>query len=158
MKSLSDIMESTKKETLYVSRDMLNGDDFVKWAKSQGFKNILDPDDLHVTIAFSRTDVLWSKITPLDTNIIIADDKSKRKVSKLGDEGAVVLMFNSYALKDRWTYYREKGCSWDYDDYHSHISITYKDSDIDLSKVTPYAGKIELGPEIMKKLDLNLEG
>lgn len=150
---IQKIRRGKLKEPLYVSRDLLNADEFVDWAKSKGFKNILKPEDIHITIAFSREEVDKSKLEPSLKNIKISG--GKRTVSKLGDDGAIVLKFESAILHNRWKYFVENGCSWDYPTYQPHISITYDGTDLNLNKIEPYYGKLHFGPEIMKKLDLD---
>lgn len=49
--------------TLYVCRKLLNADEVLAWARSQGFKDLLSADDLHVTIAYSRTRIDWMQIS-----------------------------------------------------------------------------------------------
>ena len=140
-------------KTLYVHRSLINAEHFIKWAKDQGFEKTLDPEDLHVTIAFSKKEVDWSKWEPKNNNITVTG--WERKVGPLGDEGAVVLHFESPSLQDRWKEFKDGGCSWDWDGYKPHVSITYKGNDIDLSKVNPYNGPLIFGPEEFKEVDLN---
>lgn len=141
------------KKTLYVYRPLLNGKDFFKWAKKQGFKNILEPKDLHVTIAFSKKDVDWSKIEPKTNSLKISG--GNRVVAPLGNEGAIVLKFQSQKLSENWQYYINKGASWDWESYQPHISITYDGSDLPLNKIKPFSGELIFGPEKMKELDLD---
>jgi hypothetical protein len=49
-------------KTLYVKRPVNNARQIIAWSKSAGFEKTLLPDDLHVTIAFSKTEVDWKKI------------------------------------------------------------------------------------------------
>ena len=46
-------------KTLYVHRPLKNADEVRAWAKDAGFKNTLEPDDLHVTVAFSKDPLDW---------------------------------------------------------------------------------------------------
>jgi len=46
------------KKTLYVDRKLINGDEFIEWANSQGFTKTLEPNDLHATIAFSKKNLI----------------------------------------------------------------------------------------------------
>ncbi|MNN83453.1 hypothetical protein D3C81_2004930 [compost metagenome] len=75
-----------------------------------------------------------------------------RLVEPQGSEGAVVLLFNSSELAWRHMQIREAGASWDYEEYQPHVTITYAAGDLDLSKIEPYRGKIEFGPEIFEDL------
>lgn len=141
------------KKTLYVNRPLLNVDEFVSWAKNAGFKNTLKEKDFHATIAFSKKAVNWDVFHPQNNKITISG--GKRTVSPLGDEGAVVLKFESTELYKRWKEFLTGGCSWDYDSYQPHVSITYDGSSIDLKKIEPYNGKLIFGPEVFKEVDLN---
>lgn len=143
--------------TLYVSRKLLNGAEFLRWAKSQGFESTLDADDLHVTVAFSRTPVDWMKAgeswaSGKDGTLTVAPGGA-RLVEPLGDKGAIVLLFNSSELSWRHeAIRRDAGASWDWDSYQPHVSITYAGSDVDLSKVEPYRGELRFGPEIFEEV------
>ena len=140
-------------KTLYVSRKVVNGEVLLDWAKNQGFKNLLEPSDLHVTIAFSRKAVDWSQFEPRKTKLSMNILRSE--VKALGGEGAVVVKFNSKILSNRWKDFIDGGCSWDFDGYQSHVSFTYDGTDLDLSKVEPFKGELEFGHEIFKEVDLN---
>jgi hypothetical protein len=143
------------KKTLYVHRKLINGDEFIDWAKSQGFTKTLEPNDLHATIAFSKKELDWNNLTPEHFLNKVRIKGGKRSVVPLGNEGAIVLKFESPMLTREWNYYISNGASWDWESYQPHVSITYKDPDVDLSKVTPYKGELLFGPHVMKELDLN---
>lgn len=141
---------------LYVQRKVTNGADILAWAKAQGFETTVPADDLHVTIAYSRQALDWMKISGdwgsrQDGGMTVAPGGA-RLVEPLGGEGAVVLLFNSSELAWRHMQIREAGASWDYEEYQPHVTITYAAGDLDLSKVEPYRGKIEFGPEIFEDL------
>ncbi len=141
---------------LYVQRKVTNGADIMAWAKAQGFETTVPADDLHVTIAYSRQALDWMKVggdwgSRQDGGLTVAPGGA-RLVEPLGSEGAVVLLFNSSELAWRHMQIREAGASWDYEEYQPHVTITYAAGDLDLSKVEPYRGKIEFGPEIFKDL------
>lgn len=142
-------------ETLYVNRPLENGEQFYKWAKSQRFTHILDPKDFHVTIAYSKKKVDWSKLVPQKNNINIKG--GERVIKPLGNEGAVVLKFESNILTKRWKQIIDAGGSWDWESYQPHITISYNGSKLDLNKVEIYDQPIILGPEEFKKLDENWE-
>ena len=139
-----------EKRTLYVRRPVLNAAVITEWAKAQGFKTTLPPEDMHVTVCFSKRRVDWSKFAQQAFTLLIAGDE--RTVSPLGGEGAVVLKFNSQRLQVRHQEFLRGGASWDYDSYHPHVTITYDAGDVDLSNVVPYAGLIELGGEVFDEV------
>jgi hypothetical protein len=140
-------IERGEKKSLYVRRDLLNAAEFIDWAKSCGFKTTLPADDIHVTVLFSKAKVDWNELTDSFDNLYIADD-GKRTVEPLGDQGAVVLKFNSGDLSQRHDEFIDDfGASHDYDSYKPHVTITYDGSGVDLDKVDPFTGTLEFGPE-----------
>lgn len=133
-------------QTLYVSRKVVNASEILAWAKSQGFKHTLAADDLHVTIAFSRAPVDWMKAgEPWSAQIEIPAG-GPRAVERFGD--AVVLAFSSREVAWRHEDIKEIGATWDHPEYQPHITISYDPKSPTLSQITPYQGRIVLGPEI----------
>lgn len=139
---------------LYVRRDVLNGAEIAAWAKSQGFETTVP--DMHITIAFSRQPVDWMKAgaewadSP-DGKMTIAAG-GPRMMERFGD--AIVLLVASSRLSWRHEEIKQVGASWDHPEYNPHVTITYAAPDgLDLSKVEPFRGAIELGPEIFEPLD-----
>lgn len=138
--------------TLYVCRPVLNAADILAWAKAQGFASTLDADDLHVTVALSRTPVDWMAADAMTSETVKVDAGGPRLVEKFNG-GAVVLLFKSWELAWRWRDFKDIGASWDWPDYQPHITLTYDAGDVDLSKVEPYQGEIVLGPERFAEVD-----
>ena len=141
--------------SLYVSRKVINGGEIIEWAKSQGFESTVPAADLHVTVANSRNPVDWMKVGESWSG----DGKGQLKIAPGGarlidkfGEGAVVLLFNSSELAWRHVSIVEAGASWDWPDYQPHITFTYEPGSVDIDKVEPYRGAIELGPEIFEEL------
>lgn len=130
-------------QSLYVNRPLLNTDDLLDWATAQGFPSSLNPDDLHVTICYSKLPVDWTAIKqdPTSLNVGLEGD---RRVSRFGD--AIVLQFESKALQSRWQMFQDIGASWDYDEYRPHLTISY-DPNFNVTDVEPYTGPIHLGGE-----------
>lgn len=143
--------KQTAPKPLYASRPVQNASAIIAWAKSQGFESTLPAGDMHVTVAYSSKPMQGDTV-PVTSNAV-AVDGGKRTVEPLGDEGAVVLKFASPELQSRWKQYRDAGASWDYEGYTPHVTITYKGAGVDLSKVTPYEGPIDLGPEKQEVLN-----
>jgi hypothetical protein len=139
------------RQPTYASRPVSNASDILAWARSQGFKSALPAEELHVTVAFSREPMDASEVPAAEQSMVSAG--GKRTVEPLGDEGAIVLKFESAPLQQRWKQYRDAGASWDYDSYQPHITITYDGEGVDLSKVKPYTGAIVLGPETTEPLN-----
>jgi hypothetical protein len=74
-------------------------------------------------------------------------------IQKLGDKGAAVLSFASNDLRWRHESICAAGASWDFAQYEPHVTISYKTDGMDLGKVEPYTGAIELGPELFEEVD-----
>lgn len=138
-------------QTLFVKRPLVNADEFVAWAKSQGFKTTQDPKDLHITLAYSKTPLNWP--APAGGKITVPGTSQGRTVQPLGDKGAVVLKFASPELTKRWQSLKDAGAAWDYEGFQPHVTVSWKADGVDLSGVTPYAGPLVFGPEVFKPVN-----
>lgn len=144
--------------TLIVKRPVTNGDELIRWAKSQGFATTLDADDLHVTIMYSRTPLDWMKVDEPwnqepDGTMTIAPG-SARLVEQLGDKGAIVLLFNSSRLSWRHEDLTRAGAKHSYPDFQPHITISYQPPEgFDVAAVEPFRGALKLGPEFFGEID-----
>lgn len=139
-------MTKDKDPGLYVYRDVLNAVEILKWASERGITNLLDASDLHVTVVYSKKAIPW---VPLKDKISVTKD-AWRTCQSLGDKGAVVGMFEAAQLQDRWKQACEAGATWDYPEYHPHVTFSYDSSVVPL--VVPDCG-IQLGPEKAEALD-----
>lgn len=135
--------------SLYLRRDLVNADEFRAWAAEQGFTGLVD--DLHVTVAYSRTPLDWMKVgNPWEATLELPEG-GPRAVVRF-DGGAIVLEFASSELRWRNEAVLEAGGSSSRPEYKPHVTITYENPDIDLSKVTPYRGRLVFGPEIFEEI------
>lgn len=159
-------LQDAAARTLYVSRKVLNAGAIIDWAKGQGFETTLPAEDLHVTVAYSKTPVDWMAVAQAWTNKpngnLTSSAGGPRLVEQFG-EGAIVLLFNNTELTWRHQDILDAGASWDFPEYQPHITFTYQPGSVDLDQVEPYRGVIELGPEIFEEItpswsdDLNEE-
>lgn len=137
--------------TLYLQRKLLNADQLVEWAKAKGCEKVLDPDEMHVTIAYSKDPVEWPDALLTDSLTAYGDE---RTVTGLGPNGdAVVLKFKHPQLTSRWDDMRVQGASWDFESYMPHITISYSGADQHLLNEEPYEGPLVLGPEIASEVN-----
>lgn len=146
-----DVVQDARPRTLYIQRKVLNPQDIIKWAKSQGFKTTLEPSDLHVTVCFSRQPVDWLKM-PLAYEDEIKVVGGPRLMERLGAD-AVVLLFNAPSLQWRHRELKEAGASWDHPEYQPHITISYNTEGMEIEKIEPYQGLIRLGPEVWEEVN-----
>lgn len=156
---MSELKKSDPK-TLYVSRKVLNADEILEWAQNQGFDNLVPADKLHVTVIASKAFVDWMALGnandwyPADQEFIVPEG-GPRLVEGLGTNKAPVLMFSSSPLCYRHEQAKQLGASWDFQAYQPHITISYEESRLDLSKVVSFKGEIKLGPELFEEFNDN---
>lgn len=145
--------------TLYARRDLLNGEAIAAWAKGQGFPVTLDPNDMHVTLAYSKQPVDWMKVGEdwngrEDGKLRIAPG-GVRLVEELGtdEKKAITLMFTSSALSWRHEQIKQAGASWDHEEYQPHVTFTWEGPEgIDLKTIEPYRGELVFGPEVFEEV------
>jgi hypothetical protein len=144
------IEESTSFPTLYVSRPVLNRDDIVAWAKSNGIESV--QDNLHTTICYSKTPV--SDVVGDNSKLELPP--ANRSLALFGEEkDCLVLKVQSPKLEERWNYFKGNGATWSWPDYQPHITISVGRSGLDLSKIQPYTGNIVYGPEEFDEVEEN---
>ena len=76
------LSDSPKLRTLYVHRPLLNAEEFISWAKGQGFLTTLTSENLHITLAHSRTELDWSLLVPDTSTIRVPAVLEKREESR----------------------------------------------------------------------------
>lgn len=148
-------MSTVVKAPLYVQRKLLNPTDLMIWALENKIKP-LPESYFHVTIAYSKRIVDWSKFTPDEKKLKI--NGGHREVKAFGpDSKSIVLVFESRYLQDRWEHYMDGGCSYDFPKYIPHVSITYDGlpSGLDLKSIVPYDGQLRFGHEEMDVIKEN---
>ena len=143
---------AAEKKTLYVSRPLKNAAEFIKWAKAQGFKTTEPASEMHVTIAYSETEVDWGEIPgPVTEELVVGG--GNRSVTSLGDDEAVVLKFTNEDLNSRDEEIKKAGASWNHPSYQPHVTITYEPGEVDVDDVEPYEGELVFGPERFKEVE-----
>lgn len=124
--------------SLYVSRPLLNAQQLHNWAVARGVKNVVPPEQMHVTQVYSRTPATLEPRT--DTLIV------KRQIKMLGDKGALVLSFASDALQARHAEAMAAGASHDYDGYQPHVTLSYDSAGMET--MAPPDFPLKFGPEV----------
>lgn len=148
------VRKAAKPRTLFASRPVENGQDLVDWAKAQGFPTALKPDDMHVTQAYSKEPLIWPEA---HDDAITVRSTDGRKVGLLGDQGAMVLHFDSPTLQARHEQLKTLGAKSDFPNFNPHVTISWQADGVDPAKVKPYDGPLVLGPERFKEVDPNWE-
>ena len=141
-----------KRAGVYVSRPVLNGDAWVKWAEKFGVPSPVEADKMHVTILASRKDV---KVRPqIGEHQVFT---TQGHVTKLGLEADVLVFAWScdWMLSDRHYTLREFGGTSDWPDYRPHITLSYSAKDFELpdEALAAMPPSFLLGPEIHAPFD-----
>lgn len=138
---------------LYVSRKVTNAAAIRKHYADQGVDNLIDADDMHVTITYSREPVNWMKMGAAWNSRLTVEEGGPRLSEAFGPSNdTAVLTFLSSDLSWRHDDMVEQGASWDWPEYQPHITIAY-DFTGQIDQVEPWTGEIVLGPEIFARID-----
>ena len=143
----------TKKEgpkTLYVNRPLVNAADVIAWAKEQGFASAQKPEDMHVTLCYSKEPFDWDHLEP-DVGIVTV--KGGPRAIQQFNKGAVVLELDSPDLTAEHQGFRGAGASYDFASYRPHITITWEGAPRDVSQIEPYQGDLVFGPQEFKPIN-----
>lgn len=155
--------DATTPRSLYVRRDVLNGEEILKHFEDQGVDTSdYDAADLHVTILYSRQPVDWIKMgESYHVQPGGADDLPEGVDMRINAGGprvmeaygvppdTLVMCFASSALCYRHQHMIYQGASEDYEDFNPHLSVARWDG-TDPRTLDPWIGEILLGPEIFE--------
>lgn len=149
-KATFDYKNTKSMNGTYVSMKVKNKTELYDWFSTQGV-DMEDENNLHCTISFSRTEFLH-KIDPTETIILPKDIIG---VHTLGDDGAVVMKFNSDEMQKRFNNCMNEGATYDYESYIPHITLTYNGKLLDLSKIKMPDFPITLHKETVEPLNID---
>lgn len=148
--------DGAEPKTLYIQRKLLNADEVIRWAKSQGLETTLAAEDMHVTVARSRAPVDWFSVgtdwSGDEKGNIRIKPGGPREVRRLDEGDAVALLFGSDDLEWRHKRIIEAGASWDWPDYHPHVTLSWNAPGVDVSTIEPYTGPLVFGPELFSEV------
>lgn len=134
---------------LYASRRVMDGTELYEWAIDAGIPNVVPPDEMHVTVAYSQTPVDPAAVLPATDELPIQIVDGRPILLK---DRHVVMPIESDGLRADHQRYRDAGASHDYDDgYKPHATLAY---DLDpetarraVDKAGTFTGSFTLGPE-----------
>lgn len=135
----------------YVYRKLLETDEIVNWAKEQGLSHMLDPDDLHATIVYSKSD--FTKAPDSNTVKIKGGSRNIKKYpSTYGNKKALVLEFSCPLIEQQHKAYLAAGATSEYPTFLLQMTLTYKGSKVDISNIEPYKGPLFFSEEYQEPL------
>lgn len=141
--------------SLYVYRKVLNAKEIRDHYEKQGIGNLIDADDMHVTITYSRTPVDWMRMGESWASELTAQPGGPRVMEAFGhNNDTAVLSFSLSDLTWRHDEMVQKGASWDWPEYQPHVTISYG-FEGDVSEIDPWQGEIRFGPEIFEEVNEN---
>lgn len=154
---LQRIKDATTPRPLYVYRNVVNWKEIADWFKANTSLETTVGEEMHVTVIYSKAPVDWIKVgedTFTSTNEkgqLVIKPGGPRVMERFND--AVVLAFASsdLAWRHNSAEYRAD-CTWDYDDYTPHVTITYNGGAADIRNMLAYPGQIVLGPEVFEEI------
>lgn len=117
------------------------------WARRAGLADVVAPDAMHVTLAYSRAPVDWFRFTSwftMETFSIGAG--GPRRIEAFSDK-AIVLRLSSDVLTERWREFRLGGCSWDHPQYAPHITVAKGAGTVEIDTLKAFSGDLRFGPE-----------
>jgi hypothetical protein len=117
--------------------------------------NALSADDFHSTVMFSRNYIPEFKVLegPLDWQ------GTFRKFTSFpsDDTQALVLIYDCWELEERFDKIMDEyDATWDHDDFHPHITLSYDLEDLDIKSLPKYEGPIIIVEEYADDLDLSV--
>lgn len=138
--------------TLYMRRDVLNGEEILDWYRGRGVEGLYAAEQLHVTIAYSKKPLDWMKLGESWSSKLEVEG-GPRVHEMFGDKKDVlVLAFASNELSWRAQAVIEAGGSSDHPEYQPHITLSLQGLSAP-EGLEPYPGRILLGPELFSELE-----
>lgn len=129
---------------LYLSRPLVTAPALYQWAERAGVRDLIAPEDMHVTVVYSRTPVDWFALPSKDSAGELTCVGGPRVVTKLGK--AVALVFQCPDLSERHQSWVDAGASSDFGPLVCHVSLSYTEQDVP-EGVVPFMGDLVFGPE-----------
>ena len=117
------------------------------YMKSIGIEDIINAEDLHVTLMYSKDSSINGRPDTLATYSAFIDGEPE--IIGKAPWRALIVKLDSDGLKERHEQLKAMGGKHSYDEFLPHISLKYDPTDEDLQKLkdNPLNGKIRLGSE-----------
>lgn len=159
---LQRIKDATTPRPLYVYRPLVNWKEVADWYKANTDLEVTVGDAMHVTVIYSKKAVDWIKVgedsysTTNDKGQLVIKPGGPRVMEKYGE--ALVLAFASSDLSYRHASAEYRAdCSWDFEDYTPHVTITYQGGAADIRNMSAYPGELVFGPETFEEIKASFD-
>ncbi len=142
-----------KRDGLYVSRSLLNGDAWAKWAEKWGVPNPVPAEEMHVTVIASRKSVA-TKPSQMTHQIFTGGMNcfGTGFLTFLGlEQDVLAYAWNcDWFLNDRYYALLEMGCTSDWPELRPHVTLSYdaKGWEIPDEAIAAMPPSFLFGPEI----------
>ncbi|NLS21335.1 phage prohead protein [Rhizobium sp. P40RR-XXII] len=105
---------------MFVIRELLNRDEFLEWAITEGFQKIVPAETLHVTIGKFHDLKVRQRLIPVPESLEV---RASRRRAVLDFGSIIVLAFGCSKLSRCHVEFRRAGIIWFYQSYTPHVSF-----------------------------------
>lgn len=146
----SVMQKASNGRTLYAYRPVLNAEKIIEHFKAQGVATLLEPDDMHITIAYSKDELVWDRDHfYYKDNVTLTP--GPRAVSVFGD--AAVLEVSAPELIQEWLEFIYHGATYSFPSYRPHITLSYTIGADQAATLVPFPDAITLGPMQLQEVN-----
>lgn len=128
--ALARVLDVEKRKGVFVSRRLLNADEWHRWGAKWKVPNLVPADEMHVTVVYSPDKDV--KMKPA-TDPLVIDTKLACFALFGPEEDVLVVAFCSWRLSQRHWEYRENGATSTWPTYRPHMTLSYDIGDFELS-------------------------
>lgn len=134
-----------------------------QYCEDNEIPNAINPDKFHTTILYSRKHLPEYKAAGVYDPMMVGKPKDTFhawKTSPSDPEAekttCLILTFDCPELNARHKELMdEHDATYDYDEYKTHITLSYNIGDLDIEKLPPFKGDIEIVDEYQEELNLD---
>ena len=162
---IKEILEAEKKKGTYAGAHFSEATKKAlgQYCKDNNIPNAINPDKFHTTILYSRKYLPEYKAAGVYDPMMVGKPKDTFHAWKTSPSdpnaektNCLVLPFDCEALNARHKELMDThGGTYDYDEYKTHVTLSYNVGDLDVEKLPPFGGDIEIVDEYQE--DLNLD-
>lgn len=162
---IKEILEEKTKKGTYAGAHFSEATKkaLAQYCKDNNIPNAINPDKFHTTILYSRKYLPEYKAAGVYDPMLIGKPKDtfeawKTSPSDPNEEKTtcLILTFDCPELKKRHQELMdEHQGTYDYDEYKTHVTLSYNIGDLNISKLPPFTDDIEIADEYQE--DLNLD-